>query len=1807
MDNEIESLWLSLGIKPDDPSASDAVDKIIKTVQSKLKSSIYGGKDGVITLPATIEGKFKNGREIDKSITDAYAAIYKKAKQMADESVSLTLEDIEDFKAQIDKFGKKTSKYKSSDIISNANNNLRQMLSTYQDYVNELRIEVSKIQKIQIKQTQKAKAQQKAKTQQKGETAYDDYLNKQEKYSRQAQGAKERKELFQELDEVRETKSPVKSSGNIRASSTNDYLMRLSEYSAHGSRWANELARTLREEVAKSAKTLVTYIDPSYKKRTENGRATTEREFLNDTIKAAKKQLKNSITQLEAGSEDITLDTLKEQAAVIKVLNKALGRTTEQAEKIITSAIENRYNGSTEVTQGRGKYKYDKTTQTKVGGTNLEEGQIKGAGPGHDNTQKLVKELYTAMHQWDAEVIADTIAKEMILGNEKTINKIENNRKRKSTTSQSDNKIMNVKTTPDYKTELAQLNGRTNEVFDAVIQTNKLTNEQTTYDKMDNVKKDTDEAKHRRVDEVNRDINKDVARSVKQDEVSGFNTNKTANKLIKIAEDINNGIRSTKKTTSKIQLPAKIELPTKTNDLYKKLADPSKILGLPKPDGRRKKISDGMKDENPPLSLVPVQDALKKSLAVIPGEFAKTLKESIHPSVKDIQQKIDRPEGTDEFKYDETMLRRLAAISNAGKEARRKQSMDYTPPPRTIIPDYQPQVKHSDIYASPIKTTLRDVFENFLNDLTGASEEYKKIVNASTEQQDKMAAERVKIWGMNNGRNPNDTGDIASMRRVLELYRNNKASIEQNPALMQKIKLTDPIEIDTTEITKAFNKALSGKNMRNAQMGGSVGKQILGAMRGFTFMPSIEKSRVQADGLNQILGIINNSLNSLLSNIQMHETTLAGMEESGQARFNPDGTLTEDSTSAARKTLADLEESKYVLEMLKADLLANEAIVKRTSGNYGQMIKRLSFASPILRDCNGILRNMNAGLDKNGKALKFQTRMAEILNYTFQLISRSIGQWFKRIISMLNPLNIIKNITGWIKSAFQDFGSYDTKWQRTMNVIKINFQRAIKPAMEWIAQKLVNIIGFFNIISMKVQEAFGQVPVDLFDQAGANAEKMRRELEKAANVTAGFDELHDIGSDNSGENDLLGDIYKPQLSDEWKAMAEEIGDLFAGLIKGEKTIGEVLGRIFKMVLELLGKIAKAIWDWFKKTALGKWLIDNWKKILATILAAFLAWKLLKIAGGLLWNALFGNFTGGAIGSIFGKIGGWILKALGATAFGRGIIEGITGIFTGSGGLLTTLKSIFVGHEAITAFGAWGETLGALFAQSLLTVVGVAIAGIAIKKGTDKVKNNTAYNTGLMEYGGNEKDKKSNLGAILGTTAIAAGGGALSGLAIGAGIGAIGGPLGAAIGAAIGGIAGLLATSLAPAFEQAEIAARNMNNEMQRIEYYEGAVKGAQSQVDIFDEQQQLLKQSLELSTQAVYDQGEKLGISKSRMDELVQATQNGTFTTDMLTGSETGLAGSLTDLAQKQEHTTEVTQKLEEAQKKLLKAQTELSIAQDVEAGNFELAAARIEVAEAQGVYSTEDATEKRIQLYKQASKEERDNLLQNLTKDQTARMGEYIATTKNGLGKLSEAWDESSSDTKQKILDSVGADTQRQLEQNMNSMDAIIGRHTSVWQKIGDTLGEVFGRIFGINPTTWTYNGEDKYYKEAANGINRNPNNKKLYNEDVLEELKRRKLIPGYAIGTNYVPNDGLAYLHQGEAVIPKKYNQPYQPQNNSGMENAINNLVQQVAQISNQVNQGIPVKGQFVQRGSDLVATVERANNRIKNNVLNNRVYAR
>lgn len=1228
--------------------------------------------------------------------------------------------------------------------------------------------------------------------------------------------------------------------------------------------------------------------------------------------------------------------------------------------------------------------------------------------------------------------------------------------------------------------------------------------------KIGNTKEAVEFDQSEKIDKENKDVNRDTARTVKKDAATGFNTDSMANELISLVREILSILSGKTVTSSSIN---------------------KKAL----PEGEETKQTLGQTFQILKNSTDLGYDQIQKILAKESNERKKLYKEQ-QSGIKALPGEV--PKSSEPPKPPEP--------PTAGGEE----------------PDnYRRQVEKSRIYASPLRQGFWATIEGAFDDLIGTTKRYEKILKANADEQDAMAAERIKTYGLNNGRNPNDTGDIAGMRRILQLYRTNKASIEQNPELAQKIQLTPGRDIDTTEITKALNEALSGKNMRNAQMGGSIPRQILGGMTAFIGMPSLEKSRAQADGLNQILGNINNALQSVLINIQTKETELAGMEASGQAKFTKEGYLTPDSTSAAFKTLADLEEEKLVLDSIKADLLANDKIIDQTGGKFSKLVKNLSFTSPVLKENNGILRNINSGLDKNGKALKFQTRMAEILNYTFQLMSRSIGQMFKNWISMLNPLNIIKRM-------FEDFASYDPKWQRTMNVIKNNFREIILPFMEKIAQFLVNIIGFLDIISMKIQEAFGYTPISLFDQENAN--DFKKTYEEISNITAGFDELHDIGS-SGGENDpdnLLGEIYKPQLSQEWIDLANKIGDLFADVIKGDLGFGEAMLRILEILGETLAIIAKKLWDWFKTTDFGKWLIENWKTVLATILALFLGWKLLKIFGPTLLSTI-----GGAFKSLLTKVGGWITTLLGASGFGQGIMLAFQSLLAGGKySLIGTLKEMFTNSAAITQAGSWGSMIGFALVKGLVGVLSIALGGKMVADAFDSAADKTSYNIGLEQAGGNEEDKKGIGGDVLK--------GAAGGAAIGFGVGQIIPVVGPLVGAAIGAVAGALTTSLAPAFEAVEVSAREANNEMQKIEHYEGLVQGYSTQVSELEELQQVLNDTLQKQTENVYAEGEQLGITKTRMDELVTSVQNGTFNTSMLSGAELGLKDSLIQLSEQQTKNQEATERLEAAKRKLQKAEIDLAIAEDVAAGNFEMAAARIDYAEAASLYTTEEATKKRIQLYKEAGEEEAAALLQDLTPQQRQKMADINEMTSEELASFVETWRKSSDEAKEAFLSGVDQDTQNQFESQMNEIDSIIEEHQGFWQGVGDTLKEIF--TFGI-ADTWTYNGEKKATAEY-----------------------KSKVVPSAAVGMNYVPNDGLIYVHQGEAIIPKKYNRPYQPENTTNQV-YIEQMMNTMRTLNSTIQQGITVKGEFKQRGSDLVATVEKAKNRNGNQPLNNPVFAR
>lgn len=1628
-------------------SAEQAVNELASGVQQ-------ASKKGRMEVPVDITVPIDNTK---KKLTEAQKDITSEISKMMAKGFSASGKDIDTLTSKFDKFTKaldSAGKGRQNKIFREIRRQVEELQKAYK----ALKTETNSTKSYTPKATNTRKSTRK--------TAEDKYYDKQEQYSKRAQGAGKRAEYNEERKQLRDSGPYLESSGNIRESGFNEHEAKLSKYSSYGSNWARELNRTLKEEAAKAMASLVTYIDKDYEIGKDNklhgkksGTPTTEAQMISAVYQKVKRDLTASIRQSEAGDESITANTLAQLAAIMKVLNKTL--MTEIRGKSLDQAI---IKTEEDIKTALNK-PYDIEESDAIGFTDLKEGEEKGVGPGHENTKKIVEEFYDKLKSWDSEVLGNI----------------------RGSLSQLDETLKAVKSSDAYKTELSTLNSTIGTVFNAVKDTTKETRNVNRSVKIGNTKEAVEDDAAEKISKEHKDIDRDTARTVKQDAVTGFNTDAKADELITLVRSILQQIQK--------------GIPTEEKPIENKIQE-------------KEKTSD-KKDYS--IEMAKAYDEI--------GEVFKPVRNALLPLRNSTRISTEIPKAVSKSEWNKIV-------------------------PKLIKEGYKNQVQKSMIYASPLRQGFWKSLEGAFEDLTGTTRKYEEVLKANADEQDKMAAERIKTYGLNNGRNPNDTGDIAGMRRILQLYRTNKASIEQNPELAQRIQLTPGREIDTTELTKALNDALSGKNMRNAQMGGSIPRQILGGLTGFIGMPSLEKSRAQADGLNQILGNINKALQSVLINIQTKETELAGMEASGQAKFTKEGYLTPDSTSAAFKTLADLEEEKLVLDSIKADLLANDEIVKRTGGRFSSLVKNLNYTSPVLKENNGILRNINSGLDKNGKALKFQTRTAEILNYTFQLMSRSIGQMIKNWLSMINPINVIRNL-------FNDFSSYNIKWQRTMNVIKNNFREIILPFMDKIAQTLVNIIGFLDIISMKIQEAFGFTPISLFDQKNAN--EFKKTYEEITSVTASFDELHDIGSNPENDADnLLGEIYKPQLSQGWIDLANEIGDLFAGLIKGDLGFGDVMKRILEIVWDGL----QQIWEWFKNTEIGQWLINNWQKILATMLAAFLGWQLLKIAGQALFNALFGKLTSGAVGGLFTKIGGWITKALSATSIGSGILQGLSNTLVNGGGLIKTLKYAFTYPNLITQMGGWGQMLGMALVQGLGVVIGAA----GVMKGFDMNADNASYNLGLTEAGGDDEDKKSNFwGTALGTVSGAIAGGAL-----------IGGPIGAAVGA----VAGLLITSLAPAFEQVEVAARDANNEMQKIEYYEGQVQGYSSQVSELEELQQVLNNTLKQQTENVYAEGEQLGITKTRMDELVTSVQDGTFSTSMLSGAELGLKDSLIQLSEQQAKNQQATEKLEAAKIKLQKAEIDLAIAEDVAAGNFEMAAARIEYAEAASLYTTEEATKKRIQLYKEAGEEEAAALLQDLTPEQRQKMANINEMTEEELASFVETWRKSSDEAKEAFLSGVDQDTQNQFESQMNAIDSIIEEHQGFWQGVGDTLKEIF--TFGI-ADTWTYNGEKK----------------------AVAEYKSR-VIPSAAVGMNYVPNDGLVYLHQGEAVIPKKYNKPYEPTNNISQA-YLNQMINTMRALDATIQQGIEVRGEFKQRGTDLVATVKRVENRNGNQPLNNSVFAR
>jgi hypothetical protein len=923
---------------------------------------------------------------------------------------------------------------------------------------------------------------------------------------------------------------------------------------------------------------------------------------------------------------------------------------------------------------------------------------------------------------------------------------------------------------------------------------------------------------------------------------------------------------------------------------------------------------------------------------------------------------------------------------------------------------------------STMKKSLTDVFKKVFGGTTSQTE-VERLKNLNQTERERELAERRHMFGIaDSDRKASATGDKGRAFRMKSVYGYRQS--DSNP--FKDLKLTPGLEVDTKGITDALQTMIE-KNMFSAQTGVNGFGDLVKLSFGGIGMPSLEKSRAQADAANEIMAIIRQAVQELLQAIQTNETNLRGMEARGDAKFDDQGRMVSGSNEAWT-TFGQLEESKMALNGIIAEMGVMDQLSEATGGNMTEFFKVLSFISPELKKCNGIIENINAGLNKNGKAIKFQSRFQETMNYSFQLLTRHVGQMFKNWMLMLNPINLIKK-------AFSDFASYDTKWQRTMNVIKYNIRRVIRPFMEWIAQQVVNLIGLVNALVKGIGSAFGQ-NWDLFDKDAANAEKIREELEAASNVSAGFDELHDIGSGSDPATDFSGDIYTPQ----WD-----------GLNKVLEDIGNTIGNIVK--------------------AVSDWTFWDWLILAGAALAGFVALK-----------SLISWFTGrnplDTIAKGFKTLQttvGWAILITSFTLFTKALTEFVECMKTADWGdigkTLTTLAgsfAILVGSMVILGKFVtinWASLLGLAAVIAVFSLFTFTLGEFM------KVAKECTADQMLTAWSGLASGL-ATVGLVIMALLVA-----LSAI-ISTGVGAI----------AIVALAAVLAV--------------------------------------------------VALVIYAMADYVRALGEAGEGIKKICE-----------------GIATIITAIG---EQITNYVRTIGEI------------IVQVIEAVSEGIA-----------------------------------TVLQPIL--------DFIDSIMDKVYSLAEVIAHEIGETIRTVIETTG--------------EVIIGIIEALLNSIPNLLNSILGFINGLGPAinnfvdgfiqaitkmvNFTISAFEYILNlgiDVINGLISAANKVPGVNISYAEKISIPRFVPQYEVGTNYVPNDGLAYLHKGEAVIPKKYNQPYQPGTLSPEEKMyMNQMMNTMKSLDSTMKQGITVNGQFTQRGSDLVAVVNRTKSQAGADLLSNVAYAR
>lgn len=1625
-------LNITVGAVADENSARKAAKDLADGVLSSLK-------DGYIEVPAEIKVPIKNA---SKDLEKAQKDVINQWKKTFKEGFSSSAKDLDDLTEAYRKFKRLAGKeHKAGTKQYREISKL--MSGQIQTYSTQKQAREARIAKHMAKfeEAKQRKTNAKSNKKQKG------YIDTGVKITNENIEGDIKNRKLRLMKGLKSVLPKGYGSGWINPGSTNDYESKHSEISFYGSKQARQVAQSAREarkweresltvdkydtkeklekELAKRRKE-----DPEFKqssKKTivvsQDGKMIPQDVVTEWEVPKSTKPRELSPTE-KAGSlsEDIRNNILPELIDKIKTStdDKEVGKLTEKffdtleviyklnqdAGKLIFSDVKKDIG----ITMGKLGF----TTNGKIGGIDAEEGTDKTAASKDPRIEALMRGLLDKIAERQ-----DAIKQELI-----KLEQLEKQTTKTKATKES-NSFANKIIAEAHALNASQKQN-SQAVAQAVAKDTKAIETQTSYDKVENASERQADIQLETEQKATTEANKQETEVLESDADTGFNTNARAEKSIEKQSKTNKILNT--------------DIKTRIDKILEKL-NQSDAIGFGASQSILETISANVELIANSLKITDIKNTRKndkyKYPAIIPPDINKAITVAMKKTnLPDLYRYFKDGKWTTAGVIDHDKQKPTALHDATDWDKVRQKRLE-----RDIETEREEAIKRNATRSNAVQLSsdlasayndhkvLRAIKNAFGIADTGPNA--NSILGMNQAQIEKLRAERLATFGIPRDNRATSNGDITQVQRRKSIYGWSKTG----PNPFENLKLTDGIGIDSKGITDALQTAIQ-KNMFNAQTGG-VMRNLLGSMSLYIGMPSLEKSRKEAEGLNSVMAEIRQVALGLLQVIQARETDLRGMEAKGTAKFDANGMLTSDSSNEAKTIFAQMEDSKMALRGVLADANMVEEVVQQTGGNVAEIIKRLGFAAPELRKCNTILQNMNAGLDQNGKALKFQTRTAEVMSYAFRLMARSVGQMIKRWAAMINPINLIKK-------AFSDFASYDVKWQRTMNVIKYNIRRIIRPFMEWLAQQIVNVIGLLNAMLKGIGKALGE-NWDLFDQSAASAEQMREELEQAANVTASFDELHDIGGESSSNPamDLMGDIYTPQ----WEGLNEML-----------EKVGETIGKIIK--------------------AVSGWTFWDWLKLAGLALAGYLALK---------W--LIGLFTKGnplqAVAKGFSfleKAVGWAILILAFTAFTKALTEFVECMKSADwedigkslvmlGGALLELGLVLV---ALIGFAK-------LFGTTFLTSLGLAAVVSAFALFTFTLTQFINAVKGLTE------DDIINALALLG--------GALLELTLV--IITLSAVFTALVATGFGAIAIVLLTGVL-------------------------AVVG-------------LVILALAELVKAFKDCGDDIKLVLEGISQVVQTI--GETITKIISAIATSIVMVVEGVANS-----------------IMTVLTPI-------------------------LTFIDDIISKIIELVETIVHEVGDTI-KNIVETVGNIIIEIIDSITNAVPRLLKA-----------IVDfcgDIGPAIERTADSIMRTITKVVNFTVSAIEYLINLV------ISGVNSMISAINSVSQYV-----GIN----------IPRVPEANIPRFVPQYKAGTNFVPNDGLAYLHRGEAVIPEKYNQgsAYQQTNTRQLEDSIDQLNKQVAQIGEIVNQGIKVQGQFVQKGTDLVASVEKTNNKLSNAILSNKVYAR